>query len=116
MLVTTSDDGRMRQDDYVYVDWGPAFAANHHAAFPEPVYPSLSINLAPLAWTHLCTAGGSGYFRLGSVRPYLADGRLRRVAGAPEFSHSVYLVYSPHPESNSIDLIRDGLRKCFARH
>jgi DNA-binding transcriptional LysR family regulator len=115
VLVTTSEDGKMNSANHVDVDWGPAFAANQHAALVEPFNPSVSINFGPLARSYLLTVGGSGYFRLGSVRPYLAAGRLRRVAGAPEFSHSVYLVYSPRPESSLIDLVRSSVRACFSQ-
>jgi hypothetical protein len=115
VLVTTSRDAKLDPDGYVYVDWGPAFASNHHAAFAEPLNSSVSINLGPLAKTHLLTVGGSGYFRLGSVQACLNDGRLHRVAGAPEFSHSIYIVYSARPDSSLIDLVRGGLRKCFCR-
>jgi LysR family transcriptional regulator, flagellar master operon regulator len=115
ILVTTSEDGQANSADHVHVDWGPAFAANLHAAFVEPFNPAVSINFGPLARSYLLTVGGSGYFRFGSVEPYLADGRLRRVAGAPEFSHSVYIVYSPHPDSKLIDLVRGSLRLCFGR-
>jgi DNA-binding transcriptional LysR family regulator len=115
VMVTTSRDGKLNRDGYVYVDWGPAFASNHSAAFAEPLNPFISINLGPLARTHLLSVGGSGYFRLGSVQAFLAEGRLCRVVGAPEFSHSIYIVYSARPDSSLIDLVRDGLRTCIGR-
>jgi LysR family transcriptional regulator, flagellar master operon regulator len=115
VMVTTSADAKLNTDDYVFVDWGPAFAANHQAAFAEPINPPVSISLGPLARTYLLAVGGAGYFRLGSVEPYLSDGRLRRVIGAPEFSHSVYLVYSARRERTLIDLVRGGLRDCFTK-
>lgn len=115
IMVTTADDGKLYADDYVFVDWGPAFAANHQAAFPTPINPPVSISLGPLARTYLLAVGGAGYFRLGSVEPYLADGRMRRVAEAPEFSHSVYIVYSARRERSMIDMVRGGLRDCFGK-
>ncbi len=115
VMVTTAADGKLNVDDYVFVDWGPAFAANHQAAFAAPINPAVSISLGPLARTYLLAVGGAGYFRLGSVEPHLADGRLRRVIGAPEFSHSVYVVYSARRERTLIDLVRGGLRDCFAK-
>lgn len=115
VLVTTAANGKFSPDDYVFVDWGPGFAANHLAALATPINPAVSISLGPLARTYLLTVGGAGYFRLGSVEPYLADARMRRVAGAPEFSHSVYLVYSASREQTLIDLVRGGLRDSFAK-
>ncbi|MBN9348855.1 MAG: hypothetical protein J0I48_22075 [Devosia sp.] len=52
----------------------------------------------------------TGYFRLGAVRPYLEDGRLKRVKGAPEFSYSVHMVYSSRVEAGLIDRMRRGFQ------
>ncbi|MGH6762368.1 MAG: LysR family transcriptional regulator [Phyllobacterium sp.] len=93
IMVTTAADGHMNGESYIYVDWGPSYAANHQAAFPELSNPATSISLGPLALGHLLSVGGSGYFRQGIVQPMLADGRLRRVRHAPEFSYSAYVIY-----------------------
>ena len=111
VLVTTEQDGAVRPENYVYVDWGPTFAASHQAAFPELASPSVSISLGPLALTYITTVGGSGYFRTRAVRPYVADDRLRLVPHAPEFSYSVYLVYSARSKEDLIDRARQGLRQ-----
>ena len=65
----------------------------------------------PLALAYLLTAGGSGYLRLGTVTPFLAAGRLFRVADAPEFSHSAHVVYGEHMDREVLDRVRDGLRR-----
>src|SRR3546814_12840890 len=90
ILVTTDAGGALLPEQYVYVDWGPAFAANHQAAFPELSSPPVSISLGPLALGYLLSVGGSGYFRVGAARPFLDSGRLRRVAGAPALPYSAY--------------------------
>ncbi|MGD9946689.1 MAG: LysR substrate-binding domain-containing protein, partial [Burkholderiaceae bacterium] len=110
VLVSTATDGRLQPSQYVYVDWGPAFAANHDGAFPALANPPVSISLGPLALAYLLSVGGCGYFRAGAVRELLADGRLQRVAGAPEFSHSVYAVYAARNEHATLARARDGLR------
>ncbi|TAL92925.1 MAG: LysR family transcriptional regulator [Paraburkholderia sp.] len=110
IMVTSAPDGAMNPDRYVYVDWGPSFAANHQAAFPELANPPVSISLGPLALTYLLTVGGSGYFRIGTAQPFLADGRLHRVANAPEFSWSAFTVYATRQEEHAIDRVRHGLR------
>ena len=112
VLVTTTEDGTFGPDDYVHVDWGPAFAASQQAAFPALVDPAVSITLGPLALGYILSVGGAGYFRLGTVRPYLAEGRLHRVVGAPDFSHSVHLVYPARGENHLLDRVRSGLRTC----
>ena len=114
ILVTSAPDGSLDPQRYIYVDWGAGFAVNHQAAFPALSNPSLSISHGPLALSHLLSVGGAGYFRVSAARPFLADGRLRRVERAPEFSHSIYAVYSAQREDRLVELIRDGLRQVAA--
>ncbi|OUL96350.1 LysR family transcriptional regulator [Paraburkholderia hospita] len=110
IMVTSESDGALDAAQYVYVDWGQSFAANHQAAFPELGSPPVSISLGPLALTYLLSVGGSGYFRIGTAQPFLADGRLHLVKGAPEFSWSAYIVYAGRQEGHVIDRVRHGLR------
>jgi len=114
ILVTSAPDGALDPQRYIYVEWGPVFAANHRAAFPGLSSPRLSISHGPLALSHLLSVGGAGYFRVSAARPFLADGRLRRVEGAPEFSHSIYAVYSAQREDRLVEPIRAGLRSVAA--
>ena len=116
IMVTTTPDRVMNPERYVYVDWGPAFAANHHAAYPSLSNPPVSISLGPLALTYILTVGGCGYFRKGTARPFLADGRLHRVDGAPEFSHSAYALYTDRSDQDLINRVRNGLRIIAARN
>ncbi|KAK43009.1 LysR family transcriptional regulator [Caballeronia jiangsuensis] len=110
VMVTSEANGLMHPEQYIYVDWGPSFAANHQAAFPALSSPPVSISLGPLALTYLLTVGGSGYFRIGITQPFLENGTLRRVANAPEFSWSVYTVYRMRREEHLIERVRHGLR------
>jgi LysR family transcriptional regulator, flagellar master operon regulator len=114
IMVTSSDDLHMRPDDYIYVDWGPNFAANHQAAFPELASPPVSMSLGPLALTYLLSVGGAGYFRIGTARPLLDAGLVYRVAGAPEFSHSAYAVYGAQRGNTTMERALHGLRTAGA--
>ena len=40
VLVTSAPGRRRHQSDYVFVDWGPAFQADHAAAFPHSPTPT----------------------------------------------------------------------------
>jgi DNA-binding transcriptional LysR family regulator len=113
ILVTTAEDGQLKPDDYIFVDWGPAFSVNLRAAAATPDNPAASINFGPLARSYLLAVGGAGYFRFGSVCAHLAERRLRRVPDAPEFSHSIYLVYAARHDHELIDSIRASLRESF---
>jgi DNA-binding transcriptional LysR family regulator len=115
VLVTTATDGTVDRDSYILVDWGPAFALNHRAAFPDFAAAPLAISLGPLALTHILSVGGSGYFRAGAVTPFLADGRLRLVKGAPAFSHSIYALHAARRDNPALHRAREGLRFVAAR-
>jgi DNA-binding transcriptional LysR family regulator len=99
------DTGKSRE--YVEVDWGPLFAAQHGtgAAFGEP---GLQVGLGPLGLSYILRAGGMGYFRRGVATPFIDAGELEAVAGAPEYTYPAYAVYSEANESRA-DL-QDALR------
>ena len=111
VLVTASRRGQaQRATDYVFVDWGPEFAARHTLAFPELSNAGTFVGLGPLGLRYILEAGGSGYFRLNVVRPYLKSGRLRLVAGATEFAYPAYAVYSESADAQIVTPALVGLR------
>lgn len=115
VLVTTAQDGVVRPHDYVFVDWGEPFTTSHATAFPELVNAGVSISLGPLALNYMLAAGGAGYFRSGVLQPYVESGQVRRVERAPEFSYSIYAVYSTRAAADAIEPVREGLRYCATR-
>jgi DNA-binding transcriptional LysR family regulator len=108
VLVRNKDTDPENATDYVYVDWGPLFAAQHEsgsAAFGEP---GLLVGLGPLGLSYILRAGGMGYFRKGVVAPHLEAGELELVPGAPEFTYPAYAVY---PEAGEVRAdIQDALQ------
>lgn len=117
-LVAVSTDRDRREligEDYVYVNWGRVFAANHHAVFPDAPSPVLTVDHGPLAIEYMLAVGGAAYLRMGAVRPYLESGRFHLVSGTPRFSYSVHAVYSPKADERLMDRSREGLR-AVARH
>jgi DNA-binding transcriptional LysR family regulator len=109
VLVTTAK-GKAERGDYVYVDWGPDFAAQHNLTFPERSNPGTYVGLGPLGLQYILRAGGSGYFRAHAVAPYLRNRRLRLVRGAPEFQHHAYAVYSEGADVKVMAPALAGLR------
>jgi len=106
-------------DHYVYVDWGPDFAASHQAAFPEMTGSVVSTNYGPVAMEYILSAGGTGYLRMEACRPHLEAGRLQLVEGMPIFSYSIHAVHSAKADEALLDRIRLGLRtaaSAFAAH
>jgi len=110
LVRTTPADQPMRAEDHVEVDWGDDFAASYHAAFPDAMPGTVSISYGPLALDYVLARGGSGYFRMAAVRPFLEDGRLALVTDAPEFSYSAYVVHSTGADESVTARVRRGLR------
>lgn len=111
VLVTTVRRGQaQRATDYVFVDWGPDFAARHNLAFPQLSNAGTFVGLGPLGLQYILEAGGSGYFRMNVVRPYLASGQLRLVPGAAEFAYPAYAVFSEEADAQVVTPALVGLR------
>ena len=112
VMVSTSRRGaEPLAADYVYVDWGSEFAAQHGLAFPELSNASVVAGLGPLGREYLLAAGGTGYFRLDVVRSHLASGRLHRVPQAPEFLYPAYAVYAVNADPKIVDPAMAGFRQ-----
>jgi LysR family transcriptional regulator, flagellar master operon regulator len=103
LVLVTTDLSNYRADDprYVHVEWGPDFTLHHGASFPD-VTPSLVANLGPLALNYVLLEGGSGYFRMHAVQPYVESGQLHLVPGAPHFSFPVYATYSTNVDAATL--------------
>jgi DNA-binding transcriptional LysR family regulator len=102
VLVTTDlDTYRPSDAHYVHVEWGPDFSLHHAVSFPDST-PGLVANLGPLALSYVLSEGGSGYFRMNTVRPYLESGKLYLVPGAPQFSFPVYALHSVNVDVNTL--------------
>jgi LysR family transcriptional regulator, flagellar master operon regulator len=63
-----------------------------------------------LALNYVLVEGGSGYFRMNAVRPYLESGTLHLVPSAPHFSFPVYAVHSANVEVETLGIALTVLR------
>lgn len=97
--------------DYVYVDWGPEFFAQHSLAFPNFAGAPLTVNVGWLGLLHLLEAGGTGYFPARLALEHERTGRLHRVPGAPEFHLTAYLCYAPREGAPDLELALDTIRQ-----
>jgi DNA-binding transcriptional LysR family regulator len=115
VLVTTSPGLETpKPADYVYVDWGREFSAQHSLAFPELSSVGVSSSLGPLGLEYLLAVGGAGYFRQNVVRQHIKDKRLYRVPGQPEFLYPAYAVYSGNADMTVLEPALAGLRQAAA--
>ncbi|WLA46265.1 hypothetical protein QIH80_31370 [Bradyrhizobium elkanii] len=78
-------------------------------SFPDTV-PSLLTNLGPFALSYTLLEGGSGYFRMHAIQPYLLTGDLHLVPGAPRFSFPVYATYSTNVDAAALKVALAALR------
>ena len=102
-------------EDYVFVDWGDMFRAQHSEAFPDLETPAVSVGLGALGLQYILKNGGSGYFPLRVVEPLLEEGKLHLVRGAPTASRPAYVVYTANPKDEAVltealDILRDIAR------
>jgi DNA-binding transcriptional LysR family regulator len=110
VLVTTPPGVRGDAPPYVHVDWGPEFALWKGPGRADRSEPVLHVGLGPLGLGYILAAGGSGYFRMGAVRPHLENGLLILVPGAPEFVYPAYVVHAETTDPKVVRLALDGLR------
>jgi len=93
ILVSTRPDSPMRFDPgYVYVDAGEDFGRYHAAAYADAGTARISFGSASWALDYLLDHGGSAYLPERLAAPHRAAGRLHRIAGAPDFTRSTYLI------------------------
>jgi LysR family transcriptional regulator, flagellar master operon regulator len=111
LVLITTDLENYRADDpqYVHVEWGPDFSLHHAVSFPDSA-PTLVANLGPLALNYVLLEGGSGYFRLRAIQPYLASGKLHLVPDAPRFSFPVYAAHSVNVDVETLGAALTVLR------
>lgn len=97
--------------DYILVDWGPEFFAQHSLAFPNFPGATLTVNVGWLGLLQILRYGGSGYFPARLLVEEEAAGKVHRVPGAPEFRQPAYLCYPAKSASEALDLALDTIRR-----
>lgn len=106
VYVTTDPEiAELPGDGYVYVDWGPEFASQHSASFPDFAGARLSANVGWLGLQHILAYGGSGYFPLRLVKDELVLGRLHRRPEAPDFTLPAYVVHQSEPDPATVGVV-----------
>lgn len=98
-------------DDYVFVNWGPEFAADHSETYPELSQSGLHLDLGAVAVSYLLDTSASGYFPLRIAQTYLEDGRLKLVKKARRFVYPVYAAYPTDHDEEAYEPILKGLRR-----
>ena len=115
LVLVATDQRKLREDwveDYVYVDWGNEFRASHGEAFPDMETPAVSVGLGSLGLEYILQNGGSGYFPIRVVQPYLEQKKLFLVETAPQLQRPAYVVYTENArDQETLDIALAGLRE-----
>lgn len=112
LVLLTSDLGRpWPNDDYIYVDWGPGFYAQHSNSYPNLERSAQVVNIGWLALQlMLAQGGGSCFLPIRLAEPWLAAGKLFHVAGSPRFTLPAYLVSARDGDADVLGPILARLR------
>ena len=73
MASTLADSPIEPASDYIYVDWGAEFFAQHSLAFPHFLGAALTVNVGWLGLQRMLAYGGTGYFPARTLREHRAD-------------------------------------------
>jgi DNA-binding transcriptional LysR family regulator len=114
MVSTRANPQREPASDYIYVDWGAEFYAQHSLAFPNFLGAALTVNIGWLGLQRLLVHGGTGYFPARMLREHELTGKVHRVADAPEFRLPAYLCFPAKVDSEPLSLALDTIRRVAA--
>jgi DNA-binding transcriptional LysR family regulator len=114
ILVSSRAHDRAPGEDYIYVDWGPGFYAQHAQSYPDLERPPQIVNIGWLGVQLVLNNGGSCFLPARMAEPLMTTGRLYPVAGSPVYSHPAYLVYPRDTESEVLQQALQGLRELAA--
>lgn len=111
LVLLTTDPGRpWPNDDYVYVDWGPGFYAQHSNSYPNLERPAQLVNIGWLATELILNNGGSCFLPIRIAEPLIKSRKLFRVAGSPSFNLPAYMVSARDSDSLVLQQVLDRLR------
>lgn len=114
VLVSSRPNDKGPGDDYIYVEWGPGFYAQHAQSYPDLEGPA---QIADIGWLGIQLAlanGGSCFLPARMAAPFIAAGRLHRVAASPEYDLPAYVVYPRSTDNPVLEQALQGLRELAA--
>jgi DNA-binding transcriptional LysR family regulator len=110
VLLTTDPDKPWPDDNYIYVDWGPAFYAQHSSSYPDMERPAQVVNIGWLGVQIIMSNGGSCFVPVRMAEPLISSGQLFHMPGSPRFKIPAYMVYSLNSDSMVLEQVLDSLR------
>jgi DNA-binding transcriptional LysR family regulator len=110
VLLTTDPNKPWPDEDYIYVDWGPAFYAQHSSHYPDLERPAQVVNIGWLGVQLILSNGGSCFVPVRMAEPLIRAGQLFHMPDSPQFKLPTYMVYSHHSDSIVLEQVLDSLR------
>lgn len=89
-------------EGYIRVEWGAAFAGLHESAFPQRPLARVRANSGRVALNLILSCGGAAYLPEVIVSPFITQGQLYSVEGAPVIEMSAYAAYNLHGEHRAL--------------
>lgn len=114
VLLTTRPGDPWPGDDYIYVDWGPEFYAQHSSFYPDLERPAQVVNIGWLGIQLILANGGSCFLPIRMAESFIWARRLHRVPDSPEFKLPSYMVYPLDADSAVLTQVLGNLRKLAA--
>lgn len=111
VLVSSRPDDTGPGDDYIYIDWGPGFYAQHAQSYPDLARPSQLANIGWLGIQLILSNGGSCFLPARMATRFITAGRLHRVADSPNYVHPAYMVYPRENDNPVLEQAITGLRE-----
>jgi len=110
VLLTTDPDKPWPNEDYIYVDWGAAFYAQHSMSYPDLERPPQVVNIGWLGVQLILRNGGSCFLSMRIAEPLIQAKRLFQVPGSPQFKLPTYMVFPRDSDSVVMQQVLDSLR------
>lgn len=110
VLLTTNPEQAWPGPDYIYVNWGPAFYAQHRDNFPDLERPAQTVNIGWLGIQLILCNGGSCFVPIRMAEAFIDSQRLFVVPDSPEFKLPAYMVYPRESEAEVVSQALAGLR------
>jgi DNA-binding transcriptional LysR family regulator len=110
VLLTTDPQKPWPDEDYIYVDWGPAFYAQHASSYPDLERPAQVANIGWLGVQIIISNGGSCFVPQRMAEPLIRAGQLFHMPDSPRFKLPAYMVYPRNSDSIVLEQVLDSLR------
>ncbi|MCW9013463.1 MAG: LysR family transcriptional regulator [Gammaproteobacteria bacterium] len=111
VLLTTDPNKPWPDEDYIYVDWGPAFYAQHSSSYPDLERPAQVVNIGWLGVQIILSIGGSCFVPVRMAEPLIRAGQLFHMPDSPQFKLPTYMAYPRNSDSPVLDQVLNSLRK-----